>query len=1140
MDGSYGNVFPVSRAISPSTQSSSSNQYKINVNRQKTKKWANFKPQNYDGDDWGADDDEAEDEPQPPPQPRPMGPRHPLAPAPTARLFQPPGTPPLHTLAQRSPAAAAARSAPTEAPVPSLGDSGSGQKEPEQTVSPRSNIRESAVTASSVYSDTPGYAGPVLSPDSRQNSPAPQSAGPLPSQSRSSPRPDQTAKPWIQGRPMSPPRAGSPPALNKPLPIIRPADVYRRMEGEKEKARGLTEFSAPRLQNSANRDGEQTKAPETKGQGVVQIQQAGAIATGGGDAGLGLRPAGGLTPVAERKSEYGIEGLLASYGSEEPHVEPTHLTKASPHSTTAQEHVNSKTQNSVDPAALQTLRRFSTSPQLPDLTRMSGFGEDLFSSSTFLSDSKLQSPHSDGTQLPMQDSAPAVPGESADTADGSSKSLAKPASHIVASVPSSGGALDADLNEPRHGSGVSEATDAAPALAASPPNEPDRRLGLQGGSSAGQEGPSAPGQQPPDTDASQEATSGSKKLTASRPAMPGGWVTETAATPGEVTVPPLVDSSRKTPEKSLELERAPSGIKLDAQPEGSPLYDDRPGQSEPEGMSDIVSDSLRAKGGTPSHPASPHALPPLRIVSPAPTPELEKASRQATSEVEDRVVQASAKIQSSQSTNSIPTSPPKAENSEITPTAPLNPRRGSPEGMTDVQPVVSPPSVGTGSAVDKSGDSPVKMTDVLSEEIIKCLSPAPSAGGSADAAEGSTAAYRAAAGPTRDPTRESNYLGDVYGDYWAVTADKAEPVPVATDRAAVEGEKSAQVISSNPVEAPKPSPVELPANPAGESARSSPKPGDGPGTEPGAATGAGSLRRRFSWEAGPEEPDAAHNPPSTTERSVEQQSLGSGVGTATISTPKPSSPATEPLQMPSGLEGGLSAEEPETKLAAEPDQAATLGMSHALPDATTVRPSSGAGAVTERASPISGSSESQGDANTRLSLADEKMLLQSPVSPSPPLEQHPALLEAQPSRQAVSSGAASPTREAVNILSFRQIMELTSAAERIKHYNEARLQISATGSGLEEWLKAMTSRHPEHGSAGGASGPVAQQNFQGVASNIPMPPQQHGSGGFGHSSNQVGTKSREFLMAAGKAGKGLLSKGRNKLRGTGDKVFSSS
>jgi hypothetical protein len=54
----------------------------VNVSRQKTKKWANFKPQNYDGDDWGDeydDDPDEQDEPEPPVPPKPMGPRHPAA-----------------------------------------------------------------------------------------------------------------------------------------------------------------------------------------------------------------------------------------------------------------------------------------------------------------------------------------------------------------------------------------------------------------------------------------------------------------------------------------------------------------------------------------------------------------------------------------------------------------------------------------------------------------------------------------------------------------------------------------------------------------------------------------------------------------------------------------------------------------------------------------------------------------------------------------------------------------------------------------------------------------------------------------------------------------------------------------------------
>jgi hypothetical protein len=135
------------------------------------------------------------------------------------------------------------------------------------------------------------------------------------------------------------------------------------------------------------------------------------------------------------------------------------------------------------------------------------------------------------------------------------------------------------------------------------------------------------------------------------------------------------------------------------------------------------------------------------------------------------------------------------------------------------------------------------------------------------------------------------------------------------------------------------------------------------------------------------------------------------------------------------------------------------------------------------------------------------------------------------------------------MISFRNIMEMPLPAERIKHYNEARWHFSALNTGLQEWLETMMSRHPEH--ARDLLSPLgpAQQGTQGTPQNahgagqggwtpahlhIPhMPPQlQHGLSGLGHSSGQVGTKSKELFLAAGKAGKGLFSKGRNKLRGT--------
>jgi len=78
---------------------------------------------------------------------------------------------------------------------------------------------------------------------------------------------------------------------------------------------------------------------------------------------------------------------------------------------------------------------------------------------------------------------------------------------------------------------------------------------------------------------------------------------------------------------------------------------------------------------------------------------------------------------------------------------------------------------------------------------------------------------------------------------------------------------------------------------------------------------------------------------------------------------------------------------------------------------------------------------------------------------------------------------------------------------------------------------------PPSGSAGsgasagaGAGAPVPSPGRIGPIGATP-------SSGFKHGGNQVGTKSKEFLGAAAKAGKGLFTKGRTKLRGATDKVF---
>ncbi|KAG5964589.1 hypothetical protein E4U58_003131 [Claviceps cyperi] len=151
-------------------------------------------------------------------------------------------------------------------------------------------------------------------------------------------------------------------------------------------------------------------------------------------------------------------------------------------------------------------------------------------------------------------------------------------------------------------------------------------------------------------------------------------------------------------------------------------------------------------------------------------------------------------------------------------------------------------------------------------------------------------------------------------------------------------------------------------------------------------------------------------------------------------------------------------------------------------------------------------------------------------------------------------------------MSFRDIMKLGSSGERIAKYNESREIAALTESSLENWLVHMSAEYPDmtlDGPFQNASGSsaAAQAGSSSLASQQPqhqqvlnastansassptsrgrlaslgMPSPVSGST-FGHSGNQIGTKSKELMHSAGKMGKGLLSKGRSKLRGTGDK-----
>ncbi|KAH6630084.1 hypothetical protein B0J18DRAFT_363464 [Chaetomium sp. MPI-SDFR-AT-0129] len=1077
MDGTYGTVFPTSKAMSVAPSSNDGNQYKVNVSRQKTKKWANFKPQNYDGDDWGdeygdQDDDDADDQPPAPP-PKPLGPRFPTGNnSPTSRQFQPTGSPPVRTFQQQHPA-------------PSL----AGLPVRSQTASPPSvpisgpPRRTGTDPYSSSPRNSPGYSRPPFSPDGRRGgSPAPQGGHQLPSQlsSRENTMPDldggagaldamrqanasprsidrseaRSGSPSIAGASAPASASASAPGGTKPPAFVRPADLYRRM-GEEAGRSGAGPVGGP--------------LNETVG-------------------------ASGATAVdaLEQKQNQG-QGQDRGEGQ----GEVTYHDEQS---------------KSVQPVSFGDIRRYSTSPQLPDLSRMSAFGEDLFSS-TFFPGSGLRSPLSGSLQSPS--SGDCIP-EADETA-----TTEEPAKGLVQAT---------EATDTGATTGTTNAGE--PAAAPSPPNQPnqDGPIGLPLHQDATQAALGAPEPPKPDTaDAAREPTSSTETQQTvpqpTRPQLPGGWVTETPSTPGDFSAPaPLDPSSTEISDETAKSQDALAAAVAAAAPAITGSSQDA--TSAADGASDN-------NAPTALHSDSPRDLP-VSTSSPAPNVTNEEMGPPQTSpEATRHLASPSLDVETTK-----PGSPGPATgstgHSEITPTAPLNTRRSTPENPPSR---LSPP-LPADSTTDSSNNSPVKDSDLLSEEIMKSLSPGqPSTSAFTNIAEDPAAAYHAAA--STDPTRESSYLGDVYGDYWSTTEDKVEPgllLPGAGGEVPDVPPIPTEVVKGdNAVEAPSDS-----------------APGGPSDAQSGSVLGDSTLQKRFSWE-GLSQAAAASKAPPAAGPPTEQKALGSGLDNVVNIESVPGAPEVNPLQSSSAREAEKSAEDLRAESAPEFNPAATLGASLGLNKH-------------DRSTSLGSDSSNEPSNAKRLSLAEEKEVLQDsshPVSASPPLEQHPAFARdsdqqhsgLQPvgpapgsSRGGTGNGNANNLAAPANIINFRNIMEMTLASDRIRLYNETRTQFAALESGLGEWVQVMTSAHPEHaegvlmahaaaaapwhdGTAAGLSG----LGGRGPALHIPQH-LQHGLSGLGRSGNQAGTKSKELLMAAGKAGKGLFSKGRNKLRGTGGGV----
>ncbi|KAK7731079.1 hypothetical protein SLS53_008797 [Cytospora paraplurivora] len=1008
------------------------NQYKVNVSRQKTRKWVEAKAQNYDGDDWGAEDEYDEYD-------------HNDDGTDTGR-------PEYDQPAQQQPIPQPQRPGRLTAGLRAI--SAGGPSTPTTSLRPSERIALEKQQMAALQRSVTGP--PVLhihTPPRTQTAPIPQVAGP-PGPPTAAPQPFPPRKSSMASLRSNSPaeRVRSPVSATGSPTIVRPADIYKRIDQEKEKERRSLELARRSSQDSIGRNnGENDQAPNPTRRPSYGIND-------GGDGNGNLRP---LESVAERKSEYGFDGFVvnpagpppreASNNIEyetaretQPGTEPSNSSQPQP-LTLQHPQARKELHTEVEPS-----KRYSTSPKLPLLSRLSGF-ENLFGSTGLglISDPSKQS---------------------------------NPPAEATTDQPQTSSTMAGSISEP---------TARNPTF------------------------PSA-------------APAGSI-----RPPLPGGWVTETA-TPGELATPGS-DDAKYGGDPAVNTND--DGTPEDGQARPAPSQTTSPGDES----------GARAGDGAQSHSSgrsSPVELPPLKAT---PSPEATR-ERSAFQEKSGGLASANA---SHDEDESRPTSDANALG-----IAPLQPRKGSaPESPEDLRPPIL--RVETYSS-SQGNSSPLKESDFLRDEIMRSLSPA-----------------RQADEFTQPPQdegapRESAYLSDVYGEYWSGDEDKPESAAIAGQRGEDTGEHGPNGPNTSTVLEESSITPTPPAHPWTSETPSSAEPTAAPAVVPGTDVPS-PVQKRFSWEEGAEADKPAPSSP------TEQPLPGSWPdGPADLASPADAVLSSPMLELPTINfgENNMDSRLVSSTIEVPPGyRYSVFGPSS---------PGSNAG---DRDG-LSAATGGYGSNNH--SYLDEKMLIQSPMSPMSPMEpigmqdndneQQPiqglqraatppeAAPEVVPLPSSPTSLSKPRSQPAYNTQTLKQILQLPTSADRVLKMKETREHHAELDSGLSMWIAEMMT-HPQHqnamptynyalsgadaelwGTKGGARIPLnapaedgsqggggGQSNNTGGGSAIVphIGRSTSGSVNLGHlvmHSGQAGAKGKELLQSAGKLSKGLLSKGKNKLR----------
>lgn len=150
------------------------------------------------------------------------------------------------------------------------------------------------------------------------------------------------------GTGQSPARERAASGAGKVLPFVRPADIYRRMQEERERERQSQESVRPSM------DAIMSETHERPGLGNQPDS----------DVGQRLKPT--LDPVTERRSEYGFEGVDVGDQLKPEERRPT---------TSKKFELPNRNKITGPQGASPPLQ-----PMLPDVSRVSGFGESFFGS----------------------------------------------------------------------------------------------------------------------------------------------------------------------------------------------------------------------------------------------------------------------------------------------------------------------------------------------------------------------------------------------------------------------------------------------------------------------------------------------------------------------------------------------------------------------------------------------------------------------------------------------------------------------------------------------------------------------------------------------------------------------------------------